>query len=59
MLVTDFGMVIEVRLLQFTKALLPILATELPIVIEVIERPAKAFSGIFVTELPIVTDSIL
>ena len=50
-LVTEFGIVIDVKLLQSLKALSPILVTELGIVIDVkLLQPEKAYSPIIVTE---------
>ena len=50
-------MVIEVKLVQFSKAPLPIVVTELGIVTEVKPlQPEKALTPIEVTELPMVTE---
>ena len=53
-LVTEFGMITEIKPSQAQKAYSPMLVTDLPIVTEVKpEQPSKAYFPIFVTELGI------
>ena len=57
MLVTDFGILIDVRELQPEKAELPMLVTEFGILMEVKElQPKKAPDSMLVTELGILME---
>jgi hypothetical protein len=57
MLITEFGIIIEVSALQHPKASFPILVTELGIMIDVRpKQPWKAYAPMLVTELGIIIE---